>query len=37
VVGYPNSASSFHYVTRSTEQLLPATALTASRPADRRR
>jgi hypothetical protein len=31
LVGYPNSASSFHYLTRFTEKLLPATARTASR------
>jgi hypothetical protein len=31
VVGYPNSASSFHYLTRFTEQLLPAEIKTASR------
>lgn len=37
VVGYPNPASSFHYVTRFTEKLLPATTRTASGPTGRPR
>lgn len=37
VVGHPNPASSFHYLTRFTEELLPAAAMTASRTTSRRR
>jgi len=37
VVGHPNPASSFHYVTRFAERLLPAAAQTASRPMNRHR
>jgi hypothetical protein len=36
VVGYPNPASSFHYLTRFAEKLLPAVAKTARRASDRR-
>ena len=37
VVGHPNPASSFHYLTRFTEKLLPETPRTASRPAPPRK
>jgi hypothetical protein len=37
VVGHPNPASSFHYLSRFTEAILPPTAKTANRPSDMRR